>query len=268
MTTESPTVRATAEQVRVNDAVWRSHRFFREYANRNLRPVEIVVLLRYRDALGGRVLELGCGAGRLTGYLAELSGDVLGIDISPAMLDYCRERYPDARFAEGDLRHLEPHGAGSLDAIVAANNVIDVLDDEHRADALDGFHRVLAPGGLLVFSSHNRAYVPRIRRPANVVARHLRDIARNIVRLPVRVRNRRRLAPLERDEPGYAIRNDEAHDYALVHYYIGRDAQEAQLAAHGFGLVEALALDGTRVARGESAEVSSELHYVARRSEG
>lgn len=265
MTTVPGSARPTADQVRINDAVWRNHRFFREYANRELRPAEIVVLLRHRDALGGRVLELGCGAGRLTGYLTELSDDVLGIDISPAMLDYCRERYPDAAFAEGDLRDLRGHPDGSLDAIVGANNVLDVLDDGERRAALGGFRGALKPGGLLVFSAHNRAFARRIRPPIQVQSRHPRAFVRNVVCLPLRLRNRRRLAPLQLHSPAYAVLNDEAHDYALLHYYIDRDAQERQLADTGFELVECLTHEGSPVPPGDPAPDSSALHFVARR---
>ena len=85
-----------------------------------------------------------------------------------------------------------------------------------------------------------------------------------VLRFPLRQRNHRRLAPLERTEPGYAVINDDAHDFQLLHYYIGRDAQAEQLAGHGFSLVECLDLEGHRVDAGDTAEDHVELHYVAR----
>jgi SAM-dependent methyltransferase len=57
-----------------------------EYANRILRPVDVVLLARYRELLSGRVLELGCGAGRLLGYFLTLGAQTHGIDLTPAMV--------------------------------------------------------------------------------------------------------------------------------------------------------------------------------------
>src|SRR6478752_6658868 len=93
---------ASAVQRRANDRVWAGGRHVGTYANRRLRPVEIEILVRYRDALSGRVLELGSGAGRLTGYLATIARSVHGIDLSERMIASSRARYPAASFAQGD----------------------------------------------------------------------------------------------------------------------------------------------------------------------
>jgi hypothetical protein len=78
--------------------------------------------------------------------------------------------------------------------------------------------------------------------------------------------NHRRLAPLERNEERYAIVNDPAHGYRLLHYYIDRDEQERQLAEEDFELLECLDESGHVVRVGEPAAFSSELHYLARRT--
>src|SRR5579875_2423465 len=89
---------------------WRALRQVERFAHRRLAPVEVVILARYREALSGRVLELGCGAGRIIGYLLALGGEVHGIDISPRMVERCRRAYPGANVREGDLRALERAG--------------------------------------------------------------------------------------------------------------------------------------------------------------
>ena len=252
-------------QGRANEALWRRADLVKDYARRNLRPVEVMLLVRYREALSGRVLELGCGAGRLTGYLAELASAVHGLDISPAMIEYCRRAYPAATFSEGDMRDLSAFQTGSFDVIVAPYNVLDVLGDEERLSVVDGIHRVLVPGGLLMMSTHNRDFAPRLAEPLQLRGRSLMRKAITLARLPRWQRSRRRLLPLERNEPGYAILNDISHDFAALHYYIRRDAQERQLAEHGFELEECLDLDGHPVASDHDAPDCSELHYVARR---
>ncbi len=250
---------------RVNEHVWSRGSLVRAYASRVLRPPEVMLLLRYRDELRGRVLELGCGAGRITGYLLAIGADVHGIDLSKAMIEYCRRRYPAGTFEIADLRDLRARGDSSYDVVVAGFNVIDVLDDAERRRVLDEVRRVLRGGGLLIVSSHNRAYVSRVRPPTRIgPARDPVHIAADVVRMPWRVYNSRRLRPLERREEKYAIVNDEAHDYRLLHYYIGRDDQAAQLADLGYTLEECLDLDGRVVVEGETAAESSELHYAAR----
>lgn len=251
-------------QSRANDRLWARPDLVKAYATRVLRPVEVMLLVRYREALSGRVLELGCGAGRLTGYLSEIASSTLGLDISPAMVAYCRKRYPRATFEEGDLRDVGALEPGSFDVIVASYNVIDVLGDAERSGVLDGIHQALRPGGLLIMSSHNRASAPRRGVRDALAARNPVGLAVSVFELPRWLVNRRRLRHFERDEPGYAILNDVSQDFAALHYYITRDAQARQLTDHAFELIECLDLEGRRVEAGQTARHCSELHYVAR----
>jgi SAM-dependent methyltransferase len=255
-------------QRRANDELWGRRGLLRSYANRTLRPVEVILLVRYRDELLGRVVELGCGAGRLTGYLGEIAATAHGIDISPEMVAYCRRTYPKVTFSEGDLRDVSTMDAGSWDAVLATYNVLDVLGDAERRQVLDGIHRVLPAGSLLIMSSHNLAYAPRLADPFRIRNRGLVSTIGTLIRYPRWRRNRKRLIAFEQREPDYAILNDISHDFRALHYYTSRDAQERQLNQHGFDLVECLDLDGRRVEPGDEAPECSELQYVARRRPG
>ncbi len=265
---------AGGEQVLINSELWRSSDNVRCYANRRLLPVEVVILTRYRDALARRVLEAGCGAGRILGYLVALDGEVHGFDISPAMVAYCRSRYPRARVVLGDLAAPEAAVEGPFDAVLAMDNVLDVFDHDQRGRVLAALRGLLGPGGVLIFSSHNLDYIDRLTAagPRRSRARHLvsRAISRPpdeivawTLRMPRRMRNRRRLAPLQQRAADHAIVNDQAHDFGLLHYYIRRDDQARQLAERGLELVECLDEDGTPVAPGAPAPGPC-LHYVAR----
>jgi SAM-dependent methyltransferase len=248
-----------------NDRVWEHGRNLGVYANRDLRPVEVDLLVRYREALSGRVLELGSGAGRLTGYLAGIASSATGIDLSEEMVAYSRRRYPRATFAQGDLRDPGVFGTEPYDAIVLAFNVADVLGDADRQVLLDRIHDALAPGGLLVLSSHNRAYASHLTDPLRLVGTSATGAAFALIRLPRWMWNRQRLLRFERREPTYAILNDVGHDYSVLHYYITRDAQVRQFEAHGFDVLECLDLDGEAVGPGELVPRCPELHYVVRR---
>ncbi len=249
-------------QSRTNQALWARGDQVKIYANRDLRPVEVMLLVRYQKALSGRVLELGCGAGRLTGYLSQIASYTCGIDLSPKMVAYCRRRYPRATFDLGDLRDVAPDGSAPFNVIVAAYNVLDVLNDDDRGMVLDRIHRSLCPGGLLIMSSHNRANIPRGVR-GTLARRGVVGFVRASVEVPSWVRNRRRLVRFERDEPEYAIRNDVSYQFGALHYYITRDAQECQFNEHGFRLLECLDLEGRPVKAGQPSSLCSELHYVA-----
>lgn len=257
----------TSTSTAVNTEVWARGDFFDEYQSRNLRPVEADILLRYRDELDGRVLELGCGAGRVSGYLVELAREAHGIDISPQMLDYCRGTWPEGHWHEGDFNDLSMFDDGSIDALFATCNILDILSDAERGEMLDKMHRVIAPGGLLVMSAHNLGYVPRLRTPTDlrVQLAHPRAMVTDVLRMPTRIRNRRRLLPLEERGAGWALVNDGVYDFAMLHYFIARDAQEQQLRDHGFDLIECLDLEGRRIESGDDAPDTVELHYVARR---
>ncbi len=268
MTTEPRAGGSGAQpQVQVNEALWAGEDLVRHYAGRSLRPAEVMLLVRHREALGGRVLELGCGGGRLSGYLLELARDFRGLDISPLMVEHCSRMYPGGTFELGDLRDLSRYGAGSLDVVFASFNVLDVLDQSERLRVLVELHRIIAPAGLLIMSSHNLAHAPLIPKPSRLSSRNPVRIARQLVNLPRRERNRRRLLPLQRSESDHAILVDEAHDYGILHYYIGRDDQEHQLAGAGFELLECLDLDGRVVGPAGRAAAYPELHYAARHVE-
>jgi SAM-dependent methyltransferase len=262
-----PTATAAGPQAEINEQLWAGEDLVEHYTGRTLRAPEVMLLVRYREALEGRVLELGCGGGRLSGYLSELARDFHGLDISPLMVAHCSRLYPDGAFELGDLRDLSRYETGVFDVVFASFNVIDVLDDAERRGVLAQVHRMLHRDGLLMMSSHNLAHAPFIPKPTRIGTRNPIRAARQLLRMPRRERNRRRLLPFQRQHGDYAILTDEAHEYGILHYYVGRDAQERQLADAGFQLLECLDLDGRAVGAGESASGHPELHYAARRVE-
>lgn len=245
---------------------WRERNYVAEYATRDLRPVEVLLLARHREALSGRVLELGCGAGRVTGYLQALGGQLTAIDLSERMVAHSRQAYPGLDARVGDVRDLSAFAPASFDAVVAACNLLDALDHEDRLRALRAIAALLAPGGLFITSAHNRAHIPSLRRPRDVwPARNPVRLLGKLVLLPHRERNHRRMVPFERQEAEYALVNDDAHDFTMLHYYIGREAQERQLADAGLTVVEVVDREGKALAAGDDGAAFVDLHYVARR---
>ena len=99
-----------------------------------------------------RVLDLGCGAGAQTLWLAMNSFVVDAVDASPAAVKRAKELvnrwvpFNGALFHVADARHL-PFGDGIFDAVVDVCTIQHVVDDQEKAVA-EAF-RALKPGGWL-----------------------------------------------------------------------------------------------------------------------
>ena len=105
------------------------------------------------DVAGRRVLDVGCGAGVFAATLAERGAEVVGVDVSEAMVAEARERVPRGTFRQADLGDGLPQVAdGSVDVVVCLHVLSHLPDLE---TPLDAFARVLRPGGTLVLSTHN-----------------------------------------------------------------------------------------------------------------
>ena len=120
-----------------------------------------------RDALGdvrGRdVLDLGCGTGRHTAWLAESGARVTAVDFSEEMLERARRKVSprDVRFIVHDLHEPLPLGDASFDAVVSGL-VLEHLRDLERF--FGEAHRVLRPQGRAVVSAMHPAMFLRDSR--------------------------------------------------------------------------------------------------------
>lgn len=146
----------------------------REFHQR-FAPVVEGVLARADLQPGERVLDLGTGTGAVAEQAARAvgpRGEVVGVDISAAMLALARRRAEESglghlRYAEGRGEAL-PAADGAFDVLLASLSLMYVID---RAAAAREMARVLRPGGRLVaavWAGPDRCDIVRLDRKSVV----------------------------------------------------------------------------------------------------
>ncbi|OEJ23468.1 methyltransferase type 11 [Streptomyces agglomeratus] len=100
---------------------------------------------------GARVLDAGCGTGRVAIRLAELGHYCTGVDVDSSMLAVARRDAPTQEWLLGDLAHLDALGLDpGYDLALAAGNVIPLLAPGTGSAVVRQLASALRPGGLLV----------------------------------------------------------------------------------------------------------------------
>ncbi|WP_329022885.1 MULTISPECIES: class I SAM-dependent methyltransferase [unclassified Streptomyces] len=102
---------------------------------------------------GARVLDAGCGTGRVAIRLAELGYDCTGVDVDASMLAVARKQAPALPWYRADLAGFDPDALGigtGFDLVVAAGNVMALLAPGTEAAVVARLAGALRPGGLLV----------------------------------------------------------------------------------------------------------------------
>ncbi|MFL6076654.1 MAG: class I SAM-dependent methyltransferase [Mycobacteriales bacterium] len=107
-------------------------------------------------AADGPLLDLGCGPGHISSYLRSRGREVLGVDLSPRMVEIASARYPDVEFRVGDMRALDLPDGG-YGGVVAPYSLIHLTPAERPAACAE-IARVLSPGGLAMISFHLPAH--------------------------------------------------------------------------------------------------------------
>lgn len=116
------------------------------------------------------VLEVGCGTGHWTQYLAEKGFNVTAVDNSEAMLHIAEGKNIGARFLSADAEHL-PFRDESFASMISVTMLEFV---ENRQKALSEMYRVLRKGGKLIIGSLNPKSVIGVNAATDETFKHAR----------------------------------------------------------------------------------------------
>lgn len=111
---------------------------------------------RFVDAMaprGARILDAGCGPGRVGSLLAAAGHHLVGVDVDPALIEAAEQDYPGPRWLVGDLAELDLPARGvaePFDVIVSAGNVMTFLAPTTRVQVLGRLRAHLAGDGRAV----------------------------------------------------------------------------------------------------------------------
>jgi ubiquinone/menaquinone biosynthesis C-methylase UbiE len=107
----------------------------------------------------GRLLDLGCGTGRLCAHFAAKGFECVGVDLSDEMLAKARQNAPTATFVKANLVELTELPDQSFDFAACLFSTLGMVRGaKNRAQVLANAFRVLKPGGRLVLHVHNRFF--------------------------------------------------------------------------------------------------------------
>ena len=120
-----------------------------------LWPIEEALIREFVSAPPASILDLGCGAGRTTQALRAIGWKAVALDLSESLLHAARRRFADLPVLQADASALT-FGSARFDAVLFSFNGIDYLHPESaRERCMAEVCRVLKPGGIFIFSSHN-----------------------------------------------------------------------------------------------------------------
>ncbi len=228
-----------------NEQIWQEAKvaewYAKDYSDVGLHENEKIILGHLREELLGKpILDLGCGGGRTTPSLLEISRDYVGVDYSSEMVRQCQARFPGVRFLCGDARALTMFHDAQFEFVLFSFNGIDYVPPKDRLTILREVSRVLKPGGRFLFSTHN--IEKKITPAFSLKNLHWRKnpigMARNFLRYLAGIRNYLGMRGLQTYTDEYALLVDSALNYRLLTCYIEKQQQVAHLRVAGFRTVE------------------------------
>ena len=200
------------------------------------------------------ILDIGVGTGRTTWLLRPLSADYIAIDLSPEMVEVCRHEHPGLDVRECDVRDLSAFNNDSFKLVFFSFNGIDLLGHDDRLRAMKEMHRVLQPGGLLLYSTSNKNGKLYGIHPWDAVEHKNRNILRILLRFSLSIsrywriyRNWWQKRSYAEDHGAWAIRTSRAYEFGVIHHWTHPSTELQSLNSAGFNHCEFRSSSGNSV---------------------
>lgn len=132
-----------------------SSRYVERFRTMAAEGVDLAGEARLVDAVvprRSRILDAGCGPGRVGAFLAEVGHDVVGVDVDPVLVAAAEQDHPGPEWLVADLAELDLPARGipdGFDAVVCAGNVMTFLAPSTRGEVLRRLRTHLRPDGRL-----------------------------------------------------------------------------------------------------------------------
>lgn len=210
-----------------------------------LMPVEKYVFEKYFGSKKcDNLLDIGIGAGRTTAYLLNYCKQYVGIDYSENLIQKAK-----LKFAELDLRcmnavDLGTFSEGSFDFVNFSFNGIDYASLNDRAKILSEINRVLKPGGVFFFSTHNKNAHNFNLSPWLNSKNSIWINLKTFLKLLPYMRRHFKKQKFELYEKEYAVINNCAHNYGLMTFHSTPEFVKKQLGYHSFDSIDFYNLSG------------------------
>lgn len=133
----------------ISDDPEHSRRYAKRWDDMVADGVDIDGEARLADAMApraARILDVGCGQGRMGAYLHERGHRVTGVDLDPHLIDRARQSCPDATWEVADLAS-DGWAPGPFDLAVSAGNVLAFVDPADRPAVLANLAARLVTAG-------------------------------------------------------------------------------------------------------------------------
>lgn len=157
-----------------------------------VHPSDRQLVATWMSGIEGPVIDVGCGPGQWTDFLAGLGLAARGVDQVPEFIERARHEYPDVPFAVDSFERLDC-GTGTLGGVLSWYSLIHHEPGAIRVP-LTEFHRALKPGGTLlvgffegpVVEQFNHAVIPAYRWPVEALSAELRAAGFDVLESHVR----------------------------------------------------------------------------------
>ncbi|HLD21668.1 MAG TPA: class I SAM-dependent methyltransferase [Patescibacteria group bacterium] len=115
---------------------------------------EVQQLIHHYVKPRNRVLDLGCGNGRVADLVNQIKASYIGIDVSPQLIELARRLHPKNEFHTGSMMHIDAADHTFNHTLMIAS-FHHIPSEDYRIHVLQEVKRVTQPGGYIVMTNWN-----------------------------------------------------------------------------------------------------------------